>query len=133
MLTSHVIARRRFEQARRAKHDDVVSSKMLAEYVALHNHGVATGDFEPMLRLFAPDAEIRFRTLQIGPFRGVDAIRSAFAENPPDDALIMLGPIRESADGAITDYAWDAVPGQTSGTLQCKVGASDLIQSLEIS
>lgn len=106
---------------------------MLAQCVALHNHGVTTGDFEPMLRLFAPDAEIRFRTLDIGPFQGIDAIRSAFSDNPPDDTLTMLGPLRDTTDGAIADYAWGTVPERIAGTLRCRGGASGLIQSLEIS
>lgn len=114
-------------------HDDAVSSAKLAEYVALHNHGVTTGDFAPMLRLFAPDAEIWFLTLEVGPLQGIDAIRSAFSDNPPDDTLMMLGPIHDTSDGAITDYAWDTVPDQIAGTLQCRVGASGLIQSLVVS
>lgn len=115
------------------RHAAAVSSKMLAEYVALHNHGVTTGDFEPMLRLFAWDAEIRFPTLEVGPFQGIDAIRSAFFDNPPDDTLIMLGPIRDTSYGAVTEYAWEIAPDEVAGTLKCRVDASGLIQSMEIS
>lgn len=113
--------------------NDAASSKALAEYVALHNHGVTTGDFEPMLRLFAPQAEFRFRSLEVGPFYGIEAIRAAFSESPPDGTLRTLGPIRDTSHGASTDYVWDAAPERIAGTLQCKVGESGLIQSLEIS
>lgn len=63
-----------------------------------------------MLRLLAPAAEIRFQNVPVGPYHGIEAIRSAFVDNPPDDTLVIVGPIRENSDGTTADYGWSADP-----------------------
>src|SRR2546423_577287 len=52
---------------------------LLRSYVALHNEGLRTGSWEPLVALFQEDAEIVFIGVPFGPVRGPGAIRAAFA------------------------------------------------------
>jgi len=75
-------------------------------HVRAFNHGARTGDWEPMLAAFADDAELRFENVPAGPFRGIDAIRSAYLEQPPDDEIAMLG-VQDDGEHTITAaFAW---------------------------
>ncbi len=54
----------------------------------------------------AADAELRFENVPVGPFAGVDAIRDAYREQPPDDRIVPLG-IDDRREGeAIVAFAW---------------------------
>ena len=81
-------------------------SSLLEQHVRAFNHGVRSGDWEPMLAPFADDAELRFENVPAGPFRGVDAIRAAYREQPPDDEITLLG-VQDDGEGTITAaFAW---------------------------
>ena len=82
---------------------------MLREHVERFNHGVRTGDWEPMLAHFAEDAELVFEGVPVGPFRGKDAIAAAYSERPPDDEVELL------ADGG---YAWKRDAGRRAGEMR---------------
>jgi steroid Delta-isomerase len=70
-----------------------------------------------MLEQFADDAELAFEGVPLGPFRGKPAISRAYAEQPPDDEIVILR-TRESGDDLIVaDYAWRADPGARAGTM----------------
>ena len=59
-----------------------------------------------MLAAFADDAELRFENVPAGPFRGIDAIRSAYREQPPDDEIALLG-VQDDGEHTITAaFAW---------------------------
>jgi hypothetical protein len=76
-------------------------------HVRAFNEGVRSGDWEPMLTRFAPGAELRFVHVQAGPFRGVDEIRRAYQEQPPDDQIQLLGVQADDERGAVVGaYAW---------------------------
>jgi steroid delta-isomerase len=79
---------------------------MLAEHVRHFNEGVRSGDFGPMLAGFAPDAEMTFEGVPVGPFKGRDAIAEAYAERPPDDEVVLLGEPRVEGDVEESGYAW---------------------------
>ena len=60
-------------------------------HVERFNHGVRTGDFGPMLEQFTADAELHFEGVPVGPFVGRSVIAEAYAQNPPDDEIDVLG------------------------------------------
>ena len=70
------------------------------------NHGVRSGDWEPLLAGFADDAELRFENVPVGPFRGIDEIRRAYREQPPDDELRLLGSQDNDEHTAVAAFAW---------------------------
>jgi steroid Delta-isomerase len=79
---------------------------MLVEHVRRFNEGIRSGDFQPMLAAFAPDAELAFEGVPVGPFQGRDAIAAAYAERPPDDEVVLLGEPSVEGDVIESDYAW---------------------------
>jgi SnoaL-like protein len=79
---------------------------MLAAHVERFNEAVRSGDFEPMLASFAPDADLVFEGVPVGPFAGRDAIAAAYAAQPPDDEVVLLGEPRRDDDVEEADYAW---------------------------
>jgi steroid delta-isomerase len=79
---------------------------MLAAHVERFNQAVRSGDFEPMLSFFAPDAVMDFEGVPVGPFAGRDAIAAAYAAQPPDDEVVLLGEPRVDGDVEEADYAW---------------------------
>jgi hypothetical protein len=74
---------------------------LLARQVECFNRGVRTGEWAPMLELFAEDAELEFVGIPIGPFRGRDAIGEAYRAQPPDDEIVVL-----DDRGSSAVYAW---------------------------
>jgi steroid Delta-isomerase len=68
----------------------VTGEQLLAEHVERFNAGVRSGDFAPMLELFAEDATLEFRGVPVGPFHGRDAVSAAYAAQPPDDEIDVL-------------------------------------------
>ena len=59
-----------------------------------------------MLAAFTPDAELVFEGVPVGPFLGRGAIETAYREQPPDDEVRLLGPVREEDGALVADYAW---------------------------
>ena len=74
-------------------------------HVRAFNAGVRTGDWEPMLAPFADAAELHFENVPAGPFRGLEEIRRAYRDQPPDDEIRLLG-IQEEEDRVVAAYAW---------------------------
>ena len=77
----------------------MTGAELMAAHVRAFNHGVATGDWEPMLARFDDRAELRFPNVAAGPFVGLDA--------PPDDAIQRLG-VQEEDEGrrVVAAFAW---------------------------
>jgi steroid Delta-isomerase len=82
---------------------------LLAEHVARFNEGVRSGDFSRMVAAFTEDAELVFEQIPVGPFVGRDAIAAAYAQQPPDDEIVLL-----SDDGT---YAWSKDPSVPAGQI----------------
>lgn len=99
----------------------LVAHDVLAAHVERFNQAVRTGDFEPMLAAFAPDAEMEFDGVPVGPFFGRDAIREAYAGHPPTDEVRLLGSAYTEGGVASSDYAW-AANGQRAGRMLLTVG-----------
>src|SRR5256885_12731750 len=71
-------------------------------HVRAFNAGVRTGDWEPMLAPFADDAELQVAG---STYAGLDEIRRAYCEQPPDDQIQLLG-IQEEDDRVVAAFAW---------------------------
>jgi hypothetical protein len=86
---------------------------LLSAYAERFNAGVRAGEWEPMLELLAPDAELEFVGIPVGPFVGREAIGDAYRTQPPDDELVLLEP---RGDGGAV-YAWAKEPERPAGEL----------------
>jgi hypothetical protein len=93
--------------ARRGRPERVSDpAAVLADHVRRFNEAVRSGDYAAMVAGFAPDAEMSLEGVPIGPFAGREAIREAYAEQPPDDEIRLLGDPRVDGDTVETGYAW---------------------------
>jgi GNAT superfamily N-acetyltransferase len=79
---------------------------LLHAHVERFNAAVESGDWAPMLAAFAEDADLVFEGAPAGPFRGRDAIAAAYAAQPPDDTVRLLGLPSATPDTVESDYAW---------------------------
>lgn len=93
------------------------ATAFVAEYVAAFNAAVAAGDYAALLRWFSDSAVLRFEnvppaaaTLQ---FVGRQAYTAAYAENPPDDQIDLVGVPRAEGGHVTVAFAWrrDQSPG----------------------
>jgi|HubBroStandDraft_6_1064221.scaffolds.fasta_scaffold758918_2 hypothetical protein len=101
---------------------------MVHAYATLHNRGVVSGDFRPMLELFHPRAELRFEGIPFGPCLGERAIAEAFSTHPPDDELVILS-VTCGASGSVTAvYGWSTNPESVAGTLRFSVDGGKIKQ-----
>jgi steroid Delta-isomerase len=82
------------------------SRALLAEHERRFNAAVESGDFGPLVALFAEDAALEFVGVPAGPFVGRGAIAAAYAAQPPDDALDVFS-VTEDVDGTFVEpFAW---------------------------
>ncbi len=90
--------------------------ELLDLHVAAFNHGIETGDFEPMVQGFVPDGELIFVGAPAGPFTGRHAISDAYRESPPDDEIRVL---EASVVGGevVAAYGWARDEGAKAGLL----------------
>jgi len=79
---------------------------VLLAHVERFNAGVRSGDFGPMVAAFAPDAELVFGGVPVGPFAGREAIADAYRRQPPDDEVLLLGSVLVQDEALVADYAW---------------------------
>jgi hypothetical protein len=84
----------------------MTGSELLRAHVRAFNDGVRTGEWEPMLGRFDDDAELTFENVPTGPFVGIDAIRAAYREQPPDDEIGLLGVQEPDERTAVAAFAW---------------------------
>lgn len=86
---------------------------LLGDYVERFNAGVRSGNWEPLLELLAPDAELEFVGIAVGPFVGLEAIGEAYLAQPPDDELVLVDRLDEGS----AVYAWSRDPARPAGEL----------------
>lgn len=89
---------------------------VLYEYVARHNQGVRTGDWEPLGECFAEGAVLEFEGVPVGPFTGREEIVVAYRDRPPDDEVRILS-AEERPGGADARYAWAVEPERQAGRM----------------
>ena len=88
----------------------------LYEYVARHNQGVRTGDWDPLGECFSEDARLEFDGVSAGPFAGREAIVDAYRGQPPDDEVRILS-AGERPGGVEAAYSWAVEPELRAGRL----------------
>jgi steroid Delta-isomerase len=84
----------------------VTGRELMERHIRSFNAGVTTGDFEPMLARFAPDAVLSFEGVPGGPYVGVDEIREAYGQRPPDDTVRLLGIQENDERTVVAAFAW---------------------------
>jgi RimJ/RimL family protein N-acetyltransferase len=97
---------------------------VLYEYVARHNEGVRTGEWEGLGEVFAEGAVLELD----GAIEGRDAIVAAYRERPPDDEVRIVE-AAEEGPSVVARYAWAAEPEAQAGTLRL-TRAGDRIERL---
>ncbi len=85
-------------------------------HVERFNTAVREGDFAPVTAHFTDDAELVFDGVPAGPFRGRDAITTAYAEAPPDDEIRLLETV-DDGNPTVVRYAWSAAPERAAGRM----------------
>lgn len=90
--------------------DDTIA--VLHAHVRRFNEAVRSRDYSEMLEGFAPDAEMAFDGVPVGPFVGREAIADAYRAQPPDDEVRLLGAPRGHGETVESDYAWVAAGGR---------------------
>jgi hypothetical protein len=90
--------------------------ELLDLHVAAFNHGVQTGDWNPLVEGFVPDGEMVFVGAPAGPYAGRYAIAEAYAASPPDDEIRVL---EASVVGGevVAAYGWSKSDGAKAGLL----------------
>ena len=102
-------------------------AELLADHVTRFNDGVRSGDFESMLELFADDSVLEFEGVPGGPFHGIDAIRAAYREQPPDDEIAIEEP-RQDADTIVAPYGWQRDGGRRAGELRLTIREARIVR-----
>jgi hypothetical protein len=98
-------------------------SAFLERHVETFNAAVRSGDFAPVVALFAEDATLEFAGVPVGPFHGRDAIAAAYAAQPPTDTMAVLD-VRVEDDGTIVEpFSWASDGGARSGEMRLVVEA----------
>jgi steroid delta-isomerase len=87
---------------------------------------VRSGDFSRMLEQFTESAELAFEGVPVGPFRGKPAIAQAYAEQPPDDEVVILRTRESGDDFVVADYAWRADPAARAGSMILRLKAGEI-------
>ncbi len=93
----------------------------LVRHVETFNTAVATGDYGPLVELFAAEARLEFSGVPVGPFEGREAIAGAYAAQPPTDTMTILD-TRVEPDGTVVEaFSWSADGGVRSGEMRVTV------------
>jgi RimJ/RimL family protein N-acetyltransferase len=90
--------------------------RLLHGHVLRFNEAVRTGEWAPMLELFADDAELAFAGVPAGPFQGRDGIAAAYAAQPPDDEVTTLR-VEPGGEEVTALYAWRKEPATVAGRM----------------
>jgi hypothetical protein len=78
----------------------------LADYVRDFNRCVHDGDWSRLADWFTVDAVLEFVGPSIGPFVGRSAIAAAYATNPPDDEIELVGQPTVAGEVTTAVYRW---------------------------
>ena len=93
----------------------------LERHVEMFNAAVQSGDFDPLVALFADDATLEFTGVPVGPFHGRDAIAGAYAAQPPTDTMTVLASRIEDDGTVVEPFSWASDAGARSGEMRLVV------------
>jgi steroid Delta-isomerase len=90
--------------------------ELLDLHVAAFNHGVESGDWNPLVEGYVPDGELVFVGRPHGPFQGRFAIAEAYEADPPDDQIRV---VEASVVGGeiVAAYGWSKDEGAKAGLM----------------
>ena len=80
--------------------------ELMERHVRAFNAAVGDGNWEPMLSRFTDSSELHFENVPAGPFVGLDAIRRAYAMEPPTDTIQLLGIQENDEHHVAAAFAW---------------------------
>jgi steroid delta-isomerase len=101
-------------------------SEFLERHVETFNSAIRSGDFAPLVALFAADATLEFAGVPAGPYRGRDAIAAAYAAQPPTDTMTVLA-VRVADDGTVVEpFSWSSDAGARSGEMRLVVRGGEI-------
>ena len=95
----------------------------LERHVRTFNAAVESGDFVPLVELFAPDARLEFVGVPVGPLEGRGAIAAAYAAQPPTDTMTILDTAVEPDGTVVESFSWSSDGGERSGEMRLVVDA----------
>jgi len=101
-------------------------TSFLARHVETFNTAVASGDFAPLVDMFAADARLEFTGSPVGPFEGRAAIADAYATQPPTDTMTILDTRVEPDGTAVESFSWSADGGSRSGEMRLTVNGEQI-------
>jgi hypothetical protein len=105
---------------------DAQLSRQLVEHELAFNAAVESGDFGPLVALFAPDAVMSFEGVPVGPFIGRDAIAAAYAAEPPTDTLTVRTRSLEP-DGSVREgFSWSEDGEALSGEMLVRIAGGQI-------
>jgi hypothetical protein len=98
-------------------------------HVAFFNEGVRSDGVWPMIARFTDDAGLAFANIPVCPFHSRNAIAAAYANQPPDDEIVLL---RASMEGSliIASYAWGSAPGDLAGDMTITVSGDRIARQV---
>ena len=80
--------------------------ELMERHVRAFNAAVGDRNWEPMLSRFTEGSELHFENVPAGPFVGLDAIRRAYAMEPPTDTIQLLGIQENDEHHVAAAFAW---------------------------
>ncbi|GAA1477962.1 hypothetical protein GCM10009623_24080 [Nocardioides aestuarii] len=101
------------------------------DHVAAFDAAVDSGDWEGFARRFSEDAVMVFHGVPAGPFEGRAAIAAAYAADPPDEPLEVVGPVVVDGDFLVLHFCW--VDSGGTGTMRLRLDPAGLVARLEVS
>ena len=105
--------------------ETTTGTRLLEAHVERFNAGAASGDFDAMVDALAEGATLTFVGIPVGPFTGREAIRQAYRDQPPDEALDLIGIDEPDASTAVGRYRWVRSGGTGTMTTTHHDGAID--------
>ena len=103
----------------------------VARHVAAFGDAVATGGWAGFAARFAEDAELVFVGVPAGPFVGRRAIAAAYESDPPDEALVLAGPVTTDGEEVVAPFRWVGSGG--TGTMRLRFDRAGLVSRLVVS
>jgi steroid Delta-isomerase len=100
--------------------------EFLERHVRTFNAAVESGDFAPLVELFAPDARLEFVGVPVGPFDGREAIAAAYAAQPPTDTMTILDTAAEPDGTLVERFSWTSDGGAPSGVMRLVVDGEQI-------
>ena len=98
----------------------------LERHVRTFNAAVESGEFAPLVDLFAPDARLEFVGVPVGPFEGREAIAAAYAAQPPTDTMTILDTDVEPDGTVVESFSWSSDGGERSGDMRLVVDGEQI-------